>query len=66
VLHDPLGRTIDTLCAPHINVEKLDSTVIIADCNARLRATLIWTSRAEGSEEDGVVARAGQDAIVLP
>ena len=40
-LADPLGRTIDTLCAPHINVEKLDGTVIIADCNARLRAILI-------------------------
>ena len=38
---DPLGRTIDTLCAPHVNVEKLDCTVIIADSNARLCATLI-------------------------
>jgi hypothetical protein len=38
---DPLGRTIDTLCAAHVNVEKLDGTVIIADCNARFRATLV-------------------------
>lgn len=38
---DPLRRTIDTLGAPHVNVEKLDGTVIIADCDARLCATLV-------------------------
>ena len=38
---DPLGRTIDAFGAPHVNVEKLDGTVIIADCNARLCATLM-------------------------
>jgi hypothetical protein len=38
---DPLGRTIDTLCTPHVNIEKLDGTVIIANCNVRLYTTLI-------------------------